>query len=44
MKELRDKNLARDVGHRNRQKVVEGWQWKMRRKRYLAFFESCMED
>jgi len=44
MKELRDKKLAREVGYWNRQKVVEGWQWNMRKEHYLAFFESCMED
>jgi len=45
IKELKKhRQLARDVGRWNRQQVVEGWQWNMRKEPYLAFFESCIED
>lgn len=44
MREFDDIEYATSIGHLNRAKIVDGWQWKFRRDPYLSFFENCMGE
>lgn len=40
--ELGNRELAIDVGARNRKVIEKGWDWTARRESYVSFFEGCL--